>query len=250
MAFSCTHCPHQDQDAIDWLLQQIEDRKPSVVVHLGDLCEADAASRWSDEALHNLSDEYDTANVLLEDIRGAAGDADLVFLEGNHDANITAKDRIDPRLRKLVNYRQNISELKHWNTNAKYEYDRKRGCYRIGQVCFSHGYDIGQASLRREVLYFLRGHQNGLYIHGHTHRAHEVKQLQATANTPLPWWVANAGCMRDLKPDYVKRRNTDLWSQAIVVGAADPVKSPRVDCKWEAETIIFRTYDEWRNANP
>ena len=46
IAFSCTHCPYQDDAAISWLIDEIREYKPSVVVHLGDVHEADASSRW------------------------------------------------------------------------------------------------------------------------------------------------------------------------------------------------------------
>jgi predicted phosphodiesterase len=247
LAFSCTHCPHQDDVAIAWLLGQIADRKPDVIIHLGDMCEGEAGSKWNDEAMHTLLDEYEVANEMLKSIRRVAPkSSSLVMLQGNHDANILAKGRIDPRVRQLLDMRKNIDELQHWNTKAEYEYDRRRGCFRLGQVCFSHGYDCSEAGIRREAIYFLQGHQFGMYVHGHTHRSHPPKQLMATSTTPLPWWVANAGCMRDLKPDFVKRLNTQLWSQAIVVGESEMIKSPRSYKCWDAETVVFRGYDQWR----
>jgi predicted phosphodiesterase len=220
LAFSCTHCPHQDETAIAWLLGQIADRKPDVIVHLGDLVEGDAGSRWNDEAVHTLLDEYAVANELLKSVRKVAPKSTgLVILQGNHDANILAKGRIDPRVRQLLDMRKNIDELQHWNTKAEYEYDRKRGCFRLGQVCFCHGFDCSAAGIRR-----------------------------ATMTTPLPWWVANAGCLRDLKPDFVKRLNTQMWSQAVVVGESELIKSPRSQRCWDAETVVFREYDQWRAA--
>ena len=252
VAFSCTHCPHQDPVAIDWAVEQVKKRKPDVVVHLGDGIDADAASRWNDESIHDLLDEYQSLDVILARFRKAAPkDATCVYLQGNHCANVMARNRLDPRVRELVNPHRHISEFKKWNTKAEYEYDRKRGCFRIGQVCFSHGYETSASGVRREAIYFLRGHQFGLYVHGHTHRATPggpAIQLQATANTPLPYWRANAGTLRHLKPDYVRRQNTQLWTQALVVGSALPIKSPRSHRTWEAETIIFRNYDEWRES--
>jgi predicted phosphodiesterase len=250
LAFSCTHCPLQDDEAVAWVLGHIAKRKPDVVIHLGDGHEGDAASRWNDEALHDLMAEYEAHNRLLASIRKAApNNSRLVFLQGNHDANILARDRLDPRVRELLDWRRHEPELEHWDTKAEYEYDRKRGCFRIGQVCFAHGYDVSDAGIRREALYFAR--EFGLYVHGHTHRPTPEGppgQLCATTNTPLNWWRANPGCLRELKPDYVKRKNTQLWGQGIVVGSATPLKSPRARKCWEAETIIFRDYDKWRDA--
>jgi len=92
LAFSCTHCPYQDEQAIAWLLKEIEAYKPSVIVHLGDGHEADAASRWDSDKYVELVEEYKEHNQLLADIRKAAPRrAKLWFLEGNHDANILAK---------------------------------------------------------------------------------------------------------------------------------------------------------------
>jgi len=46
----------------------------------------------------------------------------------------------------------------------------------------------------------------------------------------------------------VKRRNTQMWSQAIVVGEAEMIKSPRSQRCWDADTVVFREYDQWRAA--
>ena len=252
LAFSCTHCPLQDDEAVDWLVGRVAAWRPDVVVHLGDGIEADAASRWNDEAVHTLLDEYEVLDQLLARVRRAAPRSSrCVYLQGNHCANVMAKNRLDPRIRELVNPHRHIKEFAHWDTKAEYEYDRKRGCFRIGQVCFAHGFETSSSGIRREAIYFLGGHQFGCYIHGHTHRATPPGppvQLEATASTPLPYWRANAGCLRNLKPDFVKRRNTQAWSQAVVVGKAEAVKSPRSHRCWDAETVVFRTYDEWRAA--
>jgi len=251
LALSCTHCPHHDPVAIDWAVDRVREYKPDVIVHLGDGVEADAASRWDDESVHSLLDEYAALDIVLHRLRTASPHASCHFLRGNHDANVMAPNRLDPRIRELVNPNLHIKEFKHWNTRAEYEYDRKRGCFRIGQVCFSHGYETSASGVRREALYFLTGHQYGLYIHGHTHRstpAGPPVQLQATANTLLPYWRANAGTLRMLKANFLKRQNTALHSQAVVVGSALPIKSPRAQQCWDAETVVFRGYDEWRAA--
>ena len=250
IAFSCTHCPYQDEAAISWLLDEICSYKPSVIVHLGDGHEADAASRWDTDKYVELIDEYKVHNQLLADIRKAAPRrARLIFLEGNHDANILAKGRIDSRLHELIDYRQHEPELKHWRT-IPYIYDRRRGTYKLGQVVFSHGYECSVSGVKREALYMLEGSQYGLYVHGHTHRPEPVQQIYANQTTPLTYWRANAGCLRDLKPLYMRRRNTSQWGHGLVRGEAMRLKSPRSSKCWDAETLIRTRYDNWVIQNP
>lgn len=245
LAFSCPHCPHHDADAIHWLERQIHNARPDVLVHLGDGHEGDATSRFTDESIHNLLDEYQQHNALLGQLRKAAGNrCRLVFCEGNHDANIGAKDRLDPRIRELVDYRRHEPELRHWKV-IPYLNDANAGCYRIGQVSFTHGFEVSRAGIRRDQLTFTR--EFGLLIHGHTHRPTPdgPPERLLWGDYPVNWWRANPGCMRDLKPDYMSRRNTQRWGQGCVVGTAAPLKSPRARPEWSCETRVYRSYDQW-----
>ena len=171
IAFSCTHCPVEDPEAINWLISRIEEYKPSLIVHLGDGLEADSASRFPAENDWDLKTEFDHFNGLLFNVRSAApDDAACVFLEGNHDANLLEINRIDKRLRGLCDWRdtKNVPEMDNWLTPTKYRYDRRKGCYRIGQVVFSHGYEANASAGKFEAVHFCN--EFGLYIHGHTHR--------------------------------------------------------------------------------
>ena len=58
IAFSCPHVPLQCDAAIDWMLGQISDLSPDVIIHLGDGHEADSASRWPSEYDWSLEDEF------------------------------------------------------------------------------------------------------------------------------------------------------------------------------------------------
>ena len=66
-----------------------------IVVCLGDLFDASAASVHPDEVKHTLLDEYAVASNFLEQVRRAAPtNASFVWTLGNHDDNI---QRCDPR---------------------------------------------------------------------------------------------------------------------------------------------------------
>lgn len=242
VAFSCTHCPMEDPDAVQWLLDTIVEEQPQVIVHLGDGMEAEAASRWPSEDTWALKREYDAFGTLLGSIHKAAPKADKVFLPGNHDDNILAENRIDPRLRGLCDYNHHVTALRHWRQPAIYNYDRARGCFRLGQVVFAHGYEAGVSAGEQEALYF--GNEYGLYVHGHTHRPHDVRQCMKTKTVPLRYWYANAGTLADMDREYMSRKKKVMWGQGLVIGEASDLKSPRQSRHWSAETRIFRYYDE------
>ncbi len=244
IAFSCTHCPLEDPAAIDWLLGKIEEHQPDTIVHLGDGLEADSASRWPSEADWTLEDEFEHFDSLLYRVRTAAGKgARCVFLEGNHDANLLSINRIDKRLRGMCDWRKskNLPEMQHWLTPTKYEYNR-RGVWRLGQVVFSHGYEAGAGAGRVESCTL--GNEYGLYIHGHTHRPHDVRQVMLTQAVALRTWYANAGTMGQMDREYMSRKRQSMWGQACIVGEAADIKSPRMSRAWDAHMELFRMYGE------
>jgi len=243
--FTCLHVPLHDDEFVDWLIEQIKERKPDVIIHGGDGHEADSASRWPSEYDWTLSDEFRAHNEILKRIRQASPKSKRVFLPGNHDDNILALNRIDWKLRDLCDYRELEPELKHWEQPAEYVYDREKGVYRIGQVTFAHGYECGASS--DEYQAYQLGLPYGLFVSGHTHRPVAVTQAQRTKTIRLPYWYANAGCGRDMVDvPYMMRKRRFDWGQGIVVGEAD---SWRYDSALmpqkpllEAETIIPKMY--------
>lgn len=239
LAFSCIHCPLQDNAFVDWMLGKIGEHRPDVVVHLGDGREANSASKWPSEYDWTLEDEYESHNTFLASVRKEAGDASLVMLEGNHDDNIRAIGRIDAGLRSLCLPEKHEPELKHWKV-LPYTYSQ-RGIYRIGSVTFGHGYEAGQNADEAQSL--LLGMPYGLWIGGHTHRPQHVTQVFKTKAIPLPYWYANAGCGRVMETDYMQRKRQHQWGQGIVVGESQPLKSPRMSKTWDAHLELFRMYE-------
>ena len=251
VAFGCTHCPYEDEEAINWLIKNIQEYKPDYVVHLGDLFEAASASKWDNEENFTLADEFVAANKMLENIRKNSGKAKCVLTTGNHDQNIIAINRIDKKLRGLCDWRKegNMPELyNHWNIPCKYEYDKNTGVFRIGQVCLSHGYEANTSA--DEMHSILLGVPYGLYIGAHTHKLLPVTQATRTKAVKLPYWFANAGCMRNLNPEWCNRKRTFQWAQGLVRGEA-MVDSGALTCRarystaWEAETLLFKTKSEY-----
>jgi predicted phosphodiesterase len=246
LAFSCLHTPLHDEDAVDWMLGQIREFRPNVIVHLGDGHEADAASRWPTEEGFTLQDEFDTHNEILYRVRqNAYARTRLVFLPGNHEANILGKGRIARKIRGLVDYRDYEEELEYWEQPAEYVYRREGGTFSLGQVTFTHGYETAKNG---ENQTYALGLPWGLVIAGHTHRPSPVTQLYRLQNMPVPYWYANAGCLRNIdKVDWMQSKRRSAWGHAVVVGEADDWRYMKgyipTEKLWWAETRIRRMFD-------
>ena len=242
--FGCVHAPLQDPEAVAALLEGIRRFKPDVVIHGGDGHEADAACRFHSEYEFTLEDEYASHNAFLADLHKAAPNAQRVFLLGNHDNNLLKWGRLDKRVRKVADFRLHEPELTHWKL-LPYLHDRRNGCFRIGQVVFIHGFSVCTNADELETFYFTN--EYGLCCRAHTHRPTVgIERCMRTKRIPLRYWYANAGCLRHLKPEYVKTQNTEMWGHAYIKGEALPLKSPRLTREWSAEVVHISGYDEWQ----
>ncbi len=243
-AFSCWHAPLVDKAAFNWSLRMIAERKPQVIVHLGDGLEADSASRWPSEATWTLEDEFESFNDHLRAVREVAGDAELVFIEGNHDANLLAANRIDKRLRGMADYRNSpyVPELQYWDTKTRYKYSRRYGVYRLGPVAFTHGFE--HARNAGEAQSFLLGDPYGLLVWGHTHRPSAPRRIYK-GDIPLPYWETNVGCLRNIDDvGYMERKRRHAWGQAMLFGETAITKSVRMSKNWDAELLVYRMFEE------
>lgn len=243
LAFSCPHCPLHDRDTIAKLIGRIEEIQPDVIVHLGDGHEADGASKFDSEYDFDLLDEFEAHNDFLAQIRKVSRKSRKVFLPGNHDANLQEWNRIDKRLRTLCDYRDHEPELEHWEQPCQYIYDKRRGVFRLGPVSFGHGYEHGQNGDEFQAL--LLGVPFGLHVTGHTHRPTPmVQRCYRTKAVPLPYWFANPGCLREMKPKYMERKRSHQWGHGFVTGETPMLKSPRMSRMWEARVEIFKMADD------
>lgn len=247
LAWSCTHFPYANEGAIDWLCNIAEETKPDVLVHLGDLIDAEGASRWSTaaDAGHTLEEEYREADEFLRRIRRVARPKQCVFMEGNHDSNISRSGRLPKALRSLCDWRLHIDEISKGNWKVyPYRFPTQRhngmsGVFRIGQVSFLHGYTTGPRADANAALDF--GKDYGLTIQGHTHSpTNGVERVFYSPKRPSNRYVCNVGMMANLDElEYCHRFNTALWGTACVVGEAPDLKSPRESITWTAEQFLY-----------
>ena len=243
-AFSCAHAPFEREESVDWLLGQLEDLKPrpQYLFNLGDLFESDAASVWPNDYDHTLEDEYRHAAHMSARVRLAVPyRCKYVWMLGNHDDNLQTNDkrRVPKALRPVI----------HWNVHKEFykEFQRweqipyiksRKGCYTLGQVTFTHGFDCGVNSDELEALqfsYLLGGMPSTLVVRGHTHRPVPVTQCFRTKTVPLPYYYANVGTMGPLQPQYMSRKSAIMWGPGLLVGESDTEYDPRGGKQWTAE---------------
>jgi hypothetical protein len=90
LVFTDTHVPYQDDAALQVVYGLIRDVRPKVIVHLGDLLDCYAISRYTKDRTHvlNTQDEIDGARTILHQVSQLAPEAEKVWLEGNHEARL------------------------------------------------------------------------------------------------------------------------------------------------------------------
>jgi len=246
LAFSCLHAPLYDPPAVDWLVERIASLRPDVIVNLGDGHEMDFASKWDSESEVTALEEYESHNAVMARIRKASPESRRIFLPGNHEWRLY-KPQVPDQIRSALHWRRHEPELaEHWEHPVPYLNCRHRGVFRLGQVVFSHGFGVSATSVKKETCTLAR--EWGLYVHGHLHRATQAgppERVQMTTSWAANWWRANPGCLRDLKPAYMGQLDSSDWSQGLVHGRAQMLKSPRAKRCWTSTTEIFQTYDDW-----
>lgn len=240
VAFSCTHFPVHSEEFRQWRLAKIREIRPDVVVNMGDWLDADAASRWPNEHDWTLQQEYDLAAKDARETREAAGpDARLVWLLGNHDANLEAPNRIPKKLRELCSWRQHLEmheALKDW-TIIPYTH---RSYWRLGQVTFQHGAQTNVNAERDQAI--LYGVPRGLYVMGHTHRPIPVSRVILPGKVPVfGLHYCNVGCGADWdRMEYISRSNIALWGRGLLVGDCNTSQRRNnwATRQWDAELLI------------
>jgi len=239
LAFGCTHIPHDDKVNSEWVLEQIRERQPQLIVCLGDLIDFESVSLYGKVNTASLKVEFNEASEFLEKVNDAAPHAKKIFKKGNHEGrgdrpeNAHLQDVIDPRI--------HVKPLKAWDTkNWEYIQDPQH-TFTSGQLTFWHGkaYTVSGKSECKEGIDLSCGCAYGLYIHVHTHRP--INEQVSLNNWKLPFWRMNVGAGINFewaKRDYANRFNISQWAHAIGYGWHETKR--RFDGKrnWAAELII------------
>jgi len=254
-AWSCSHSPLTDEDSFKEFLRVLREWKPDKLVCLGDLLDGSPASKHPNEDVWSLEEEFRHAASVLNRAAEACGPSlkMKVWLHGNHDENVLSPNRLPPRLRSLLDWRNTRTPLAEAVLGPSGKGDgtpdggwreipySHRQVYRIGQAVFQHGAETsGQAGRNLAQLY---APEHGILVFGHTHRPVPPTEAMLNPKISLRRWWANAGCLVDWdRLEYARRMNITEWGHACVVGWSE-VGEKRVNFhskRWHAETILLK----------
>lgn len=236
-----SHSPFTERKPFEWALREIKGFKPTHIVHLGDLLEADAASTFYNEYDHDLLDEYGDAAEVLEALEATSPNAQRVWMLGNHDHRICAND---PR-RTSKKFRRAL----HWSQSRKYGhiFDRwrqfpyrfdEKGVFCVGQVAMFHDFN-GKWDLNAlDLNHKLGGYAHRLFVSGHRHGVYGPTRIYRTPKVPLDTWGASPGTHGPLRPEWVQQQST-RWGHGLCLIEALKGRACQPAKNWECTTLEY-----------
>lgn len=259
LAFGCIHAPITHEGYWDWLLKQVNDFQPDIIVNLGDWFEGKAAKRWPEHPSEtwDLAHEFKQVARQAAEINEIAPNSARYWLFGNHCDNVfNEPHRLHKDVQPLVRDWQAINPygiadaLKDWKVTAKYGHDIK---LRLGPLTFQHGCQTGkgipQSHLKDQAYAYARPF--GLHVSAHTHEPVPVTQCRERSCW-LPYWYANVGTGADWdRMHYMDRLSKQAWGRGCVLGEVNPdtIKHRRAafsSREWDAETRVHSYFAESR----
>lgn len=203
------HVPYQDERAVNVTLELIEYVKPSTVFLNGDIIDFYQMSRFdrNPNRVLELQADLDRLHDFLAAVRRAAPQANICYLEGNHEA----------RLQRYLWNHPEIANLRALQAEQLFRL-AEHGVKWIPQnqthlhhgFIVTHGTVVRQASGASAKGQLERYLQSG--ISGHTHRQ-GMYRLTTFAGDFV--WHEN-GCLCSLEPEYIVGRPN--WQQCIAIG--------------------------------
>jgi predicted phosphodiesterase len=214
LVISDVHTPFHDERAVAVAFAMIEDLKPDTIIIGGDLVDLFSISKYVKDPMRKLmlNDELDVARGFLADLRAAAGDARIVFVQGNHEMRF--EDYIfknAPEASVLKEFRlESLLKLDELNI----EYVRGKGQTKTAYFDY-HGIRIGHfdslAPKSGYLAHKLMTKYGSAIVQGHSHRLALVASTNANGDTILG---AESGCLCQLDADYVDAPD---WCQGLVM---------------------------------
>lgn len=195
------HTPEHDP-LVDYIVADfLRDFKPHIRVAGGDWQTVDQVSKFEDEGVTSLKEEF----RLNRDALRAFGIT--YYLEGNHEERLRRiGTTIDPRLRSLMDLEENL-QLKKLGIKL-IPYHPKRGVLRIGHLKVLHGFFANEYVAKKTAGIY------GSCVFGHCHRFQTFQSKQAFENN-----VGFAiGMLGNLNQSWADDKAPMGWSQGFAFG--------------------------------
>lgn len=217
--FNDVHIPFHHKQGCQNVLQFCEDMQPDHVVINGDFLDCYSVSIFPKEpGMPNLQSEIDEGAAFLKDLRRRCPDAEMDYLEGNHEE----------RLKRLVKQQHSLYGLRALTIPSLLGLDKLNIRYHAykhpvnfgarGILTVVHGHKVSKHSAYSAKAHLLDdGYQN--VIIGHTHRMgfyyHDGHMGRRRA-------YENGGLFDKQKLDYVVGPNWQMGFCVVYLREDDP----------------------------
>lgn len=209
---SDVHVPEHDAFAVRAWLTWAKARQPDIIILGGDILELESCSGHGGNiaSAPMFLAEVEAGNAFLDDVQAACPDAEIAYLEGNHETRLQRKvDVAAPNLAGALCI-PDLLRLK----------DRGIAWRPYGSVFFPSASKLGFTHGTRANDHHAKTHLNSYgtsIVYGHTHRAQFY--TQGFANNRLRG-AFGAPCLRSLSVDWLK--GPTGWSQGFVLAHLFP----------------------------
>jgi len=214
--------PYCDNLMLQKILKVVNSAQPDAVLSIGDAIDFPQVSRWSvgtagayAPTLQKHIDGF-RKDVLVE-LRDAAPNADITWLEGNHDLRIRDfVGKYAPPLRTLRAL--DVKELFGLeDLNISYEL----GPLRVGTNTYAiHGHECGtyvSTPHAWDQKFMKRYGSEKNFVFGHTHRPFITTRATGYGGKVSPWFTMNVGSIMDpTEAKYIKDGSVN-WQMSFAV---------------------------------
>lgn len=202
--------PYHDAHVLQKLIRVVREHQPDQIIQIGDGIDFPQVSRWSKGTAGEYADtlqehiEGYRGDVLVE-LRSAAPDARITWLEGNHDL----------RLREFVRkYAAPLTNLRALKIESLFELEDLdigyvRGPLRVATNTLAvHGHESGgycASASAWDAKFTKRYGSDRNFIFGHTHQPFLITRSYGYGGKVTPRFTMNAGSIMDpVAATYVK----------------------------------------------
>jgi predicted phosphodiesterase len=212
LAFGCNHGDLLDEKCFEKLINFKEEVQPEHVIHLGDAFEFTALRKNASPKELDFSVDQDIDWGLYAMEEAFSGAKTKIYLRGNHCERLWKMAESDTQVgREWAEGKiARIEEFLKKNDIKMLPYCSHAGVQQINDTLFMHGTLFGMNAARDHLRAY---HKDVIFVH--THRAEDV----TIPGWPNPLNAINAGCTRELLPEYAQRTVSTLgWKHACAYG--------------------------------
>jgi predicted phosphodiesterase len=201
------HVPEHDAFAVRAWLKWAKANQPDMIILGGDILELESCSGHGGN-IHSaplFTSEIEAGNAFLDDVQAACPNAEIVYLEGNHETRLHRKvDLMTPTLAGALH----LPDLLRLS-------ERGISWHNYGSVFFAFGSKLGATHGTKANDHHAKAHlaaYGSSIVYGHTHRPQLY--VQGYANNRLRG-AFGAPCLRSLDVSWIK--GPTGWAQGFVV---------------------------------